>query len=120
MKYKELPAFETNEFQRGDKFIGHSARDIHQFTCIDDGTISDVTTEKLDVITGERVDGNSTFRQLFHFRQCIKLEPVEPREYWLCTNCKFAYQMVKSPIDCCSEGEKIFPIIKVREVPNED
>ena len=67
MKYKELPAFETNEFKVGDHVR------LYGVSGSFDGTITTVGKE-LIVIRGDvQLTG--------HFKQFRKLEEVTPREY---------------------------------------
>jgi len=75
MKYKELPAFETNEFKVGDR--------IRAYGVLVDGHIDDIVTgickitkDHLMVDTIDNVYYSSP-----HFKQCRKLVEVEPREW---------------------------------------
>jgi hypothetical protein len=73
MKFKELPAFETNEFKVGDRVKVYTENGIllgivssdrnkgyHYVFILKDGTEEEVE---------------------FHFKQCRNLEPVKPREF---------------------------------------
>ncbi len=68
MKYKELPAFETNEFKEGDKV------NLYDKLGILVGEITD--------ISGDYIRFMSTGRNYErHFKQFRKLEEIQPREY---------------------------------------
>ncbi|HEY5688551.1 MAG TPA: hypothetical protein VIS27_09635 [Yeosuana sp.] len=72
-KYKELPAFETNEFKVGDKvaFYRKCGKAI--------GEITSRSTNNL-CIKYESRDKNTCMTET-HFKQCRKLEEVKPREF---------------------------------------
>lgn len=69
-KYKELPAFETNEFKAGDVINVY----------VDYNTIHKVTVNNS---FGDYLDFGAELYGRYHFKQCRKLEEVKPREFWI-------------------------------------
>jgi hypothetical protein len=75
-KYKELPAFETNEFKVGDRVKVYMSPEPYI------GLITEIEDSFLKI---EAVDYNEhTFE---HFKQCRKLEEIKPREFWVHRDC---------------------------------
>ncbi len=72
MKYKELPAFETNEFEIGDKIKCYdSCTNTEQ-----KHSIVRIIKDFVEIETQEFISGIEV-----HFSTCRKLEPVKPREW---------------------------------------
>jgi hypothetical protein len=76
MKYKELPAFETNEFKVGDRVKVYMSPEPYI------GLITEIENDLLEVIAF--YCNEHTFE---HFRQCRKLEEIKPREFWVHRDC---------------------------------
>lgn len=70
MKYKELPECDSaDEFKVGDRAIAYkSATNFQQFT--------------VRGVSGHSIQSGSA--ELFHFKQCRKVEEVKPRELEIC------------------------------------
>ena len=100
MKYKELPAFETNEFKVGDLV-----------KCYDSEVSDD--NEIIEVIVADKIYlKNYTYSA--HFKTCRKLEEIKPREFWIVGREDEFYVYENEPKDITlSEG---FKKIRVREV----
>jgi hypothetical protein len=67
-KYKELPAFETNEFKVGDRVRFYEDCDANE---------GEVVHVSMNVIEVHGINYG------IHFKQCRKLEEVKPREFWI-------------------------------------
>ncbi len=92
MKYKELDAFETNEFKRGDKVnIYNDGRVFIYFV---------VNVRNDIVIAAYKVDISEAMTSEFHFRQCRKLEEIKPREWLVRTDGQFS-QFITSDLGMC-------------------
>jgi len=78
-KYKELPAFETNEFKVGDMVAVYGCPSVTG--SYHTGSHHDVVhiAEEGEILVGTELNP----RLGFHFKQCRKLVEVEPREWWL-------------------------------------
>lgn len=103
-KYKELPAFETNEFKAGDAvaFYRNCGRAI--------GEIKDICDDRLEVIY-ERGNGYNSCTSV-HFKQCRKLEEIKPREFYL----HLWGSSIFTQEECAERGIATSNLIKVREV----
>jgi len=75
MKYRELPALEINEFQIGDLIKTYQGNQEHIFYIVS------VNENILTVTYKEDIYEEDT--SIFHFKQCRKLVPIEPREFHL-------------------------------------
>jgi len=100
MKYKELPAFETNEFKVGDKVKVYNSEG--HFTAF----VSEIMLNKEFLRLETRT-------LPVHFKQCRKLEEIKPREFWvdLLENKLLPIEYEKRNKDFSKSG-----YIKVREV----
>lgn len=73
-KYRELPAFETNEFKVGDN--------VHVYGCssVKDGVLLKIrhiySTAYMEARDSEDI------LHVVHFKQCRKLEEIKPRIFW--------------------------------------
>ncbi len=78
-KYKELPAFETNEFKIGDKVAVYNMG--ISFIC----TVERIMGEMVYCLPENRMHMYECKlgRDIYNFKQCRKLEENKPREYWL-------------------------------------
>lgn len=75
MKYKELPAFETNEFKKEDLVhIYHSLNDVKLTEWIHG-------PQKVSKLEKDYVFFDGPFG--YHFKQCRKLEEIKPREFYV-------------------------------------
>lgn len=70
MKYKELPAFEINQFQKGDR--ARVYRGDKQ---------EDVIVEEIRVNGMLLLRSKDIYDSFAHFKQCRKLEELKPREW---------------------------------------
>lgn len=107
MKYKELPAFETNDFIVGDTVHYYNNESMQEFV------VSKISRELL--ILG-KTDYHSFDLQLAHYKQCRKLvevKPQVPREIEL-------YYDKKSGHYFQVRGNGNFETIKFREVIEDD
>lgn len=76
IKYKELPAFETNEFKKGDRIKVYGIQDTNYIICV-------VEDSKEYVVSFQPSIKGQYYA---HFKQCRKLEEIKPKEYWINTN----------------------------------
>lgn len=70
-KYKELPAFETNEFKVGDLVKVYVGTDIFQTRVLE------IRRDHFVIIE----DSEDRGYDIAHFKQCRKLEEIKPREF---------------------------------------
>lgn len=75
MKYKELPAFESNEFKVGDLINIYSPEPLQ---------INRISKIYQDLII---VENSLSGCCMFHFKQCRKLVPIEAREWEVWIDC---------------------------------
>lgn len=97
-KFKELPAFETNEFKVGDWIICY------------DSEVSNGIQEIIDISKDSILLKN--YLHWVNFRTCRKLEEVKAREFWIDPG-MFAYEYLPPHL---SPNK----FIKVREVLEEE
>lgn len=118
-KFRELPAFETNEFKVGDRIKCYDSvvPENHSGYFVKDKEGSFVSFEC-------RIGSTHCFRA--HFKQCRKLEEVKPREFYLRTipvyhpiTKEYIYEYY-SINDCNKPEEFSEEYIKVREVMEEE
>lgn len=83
-KFKELAAFETNEFKVGDLINVYDKEKVIEklvVTNIDGDFIENFLTAKYNPLSENQKMSIDIMR--FNFKQCRKLVEVEPREFWL-------------------------------------
>lgn len=101
MKYIEFQAFDTNQFQVGDK-----VRVYHSPYNVTDATVTEVQGDALLA----RKDPSKKTQEIFaHFKQCRRLEEMKPRE-WL------IYRTKSHEFTTDQTIEHYLPAIKVIEV----
>jgi hypothetical protein len=104
-KYKELPAFETNEFKVGDLinvYIGHYLYKVRVTR----------THEYLVFFSGADTENGEG---LAHFKQCRKLEEIKPREFFIDLRTYRSTDVIPSEYSPNPWGPDM-RVIKVREV----
>ncbi|HEY5688552.1 MAG TPA: hypothetical protein VIS27_09640 [Yeosuana sp.] len=107
-KYKELPAFETNEFKVGDKVI-----------CYDSAVVVSVihTVTKVFPTSIILSPGPEEYKGMdMNFKQCRKLEEIKPREYSV--NIDAITGNIVGPFSSLNSDN--FKTIKVREVMDDE
>lgn len=109
-KYKELPAFETNEFKVGDIVNCYCEQKTH----------IEIPVKCLLVDKDYLLIEDRTYQIIAHFKQCRKLVKVEPREFWLVFSHEHNYS--NPSVYPCEQiiAHKGAWQIKVREVLDED
>lgn len=105
MRYKELPAFEKNEFDEGDTVNVYMQGNSKPYETY---VLPVQNYQEKDMV---KVSGHTT---LVHYKQCRKLEPMKPRE-WTIHTCPRHVGATTAFFDHKCEEQ-----IKVREVLTSD
>lgn len=103
--YKELDAFETNEFQQNDLILDYSNGGNRIFKVIN---VFDVFVEYRDYT--DTLNDN----KITHFKCARKLEKQPPREFYIHPDCSSLHKQFD-----CETNDRPMGYIKVREVTDE-